>query len=48
MTLEDLKNYHVELVKPLNMSLDKYTIFSAPRPAAGAVLFFILNVLKGK
>ncbi|XP_015674108.1 glutathione hydrolase 5 proenzyme [Protobothrops mucrosquamatus] len=47
LTLEDLKNYHVELVKPLNMSLDKYTIFSAPRPAAGAVLFFILNVLKG-
>ncbi|KAL7983195.1 hypothetical protein Chor_000057 [Crotalus horridus] len=47
LTMEDLKNYHVELVKPLNMSLDKYTIFSAPRPAAGAVLFFILNVLKG-
>ncbi|XP_034294457.1 glutathione hydrolase 5 proenzyme isoform X2 [Pantherophis guttatus] len=47
LTLEDLKNYHVELMKPVNMSLDKYTIFSAPRPAAGAVLFFILNVLKG-
>ncbi|XP_063171794.1 glutathione hydrolase 5 proenzyme isoform X1 [Candoia aspera] len=47
LTLEDLKNYHIELTKPLNMSLDKYTIYSAPRPAAGAVLFFILNVLKG-
>ncbi|XP_013924830.1 PREDICTED: gamma-glutamyltransferase 5 isoform X1 [Thamnophis sirtalis] len=47
LTLEDLKNYRVELMKPVNMSLDKYTIFSAPRPAAGAVLFFILNVLKG-
>ncbi|XP_058014259.1 glutathione hydrolase 5 proenzyme [Ahaetulla prasina] len=47
LTLEDLKNYHVEPMKPVNMSLDKYTIFSAPRPAAGAVLFFILNVLKG-
>ncbi|XP_026572798.1 glutathione hydrolase 5 proenzyme isoform X1 [Pseudonaja textilis] len=47
LTLEDLKNYHIELMKPVNMSLDKYTIFSAPRPAAGSVLFFILNVLKG-
>ncbi|ETE70449.1 Gamma-glutamyltransferase 5, partial [Ophiophagus hannah] len=46
LTLEDLKNYHIELVKPVNMSLDKYTIFSAPRPAAGSVLFFVLNVLK--
>uniref|UniRef100_A0A8C7E6K7 Gamma-glutamyltransferase 5 n=1 Tax=Naja naja TaxID=35670 RepID=A0A8C7E6K7_NAJNA len=47
LTLEDLKNYHIELMKPVNMSLDKYTIFSAPRPAAGSVLFFVLNVLKG-
>ncbi|XP_070618582.1 LOW QUALITY PROTEIN: glutathione hydrolase 5 proenzyme [Erythrolamprus reginae] len=47
LTLEDLKNYDVERMQPVNMSLDKYTIFSAPRPAAGSVLFFILNVLKG-
>ncbi|XP_061458457.1 glutathione hydrolase 5 proenzyme isoform X2 [Rhineura floridana] len=47
LTLEDLKNYHVDVVSPLNVSLGEYTAYSAPRPAAGPVLFFILNVLKG-
>ncbi|XP_054852604.1 glutathione hydrolase 5 proenzyme [Eublepharis macularius] len=47
LTLDDLKNYQVEVVKPLNISLEEYTVYSAPRPAAGPILFFILNILKG-
>ncbi|XP_077165484.1 glutathione hydrolase 5 proenzyme [Paroedura picta] len=47
LTLDDLRNYRVEVVKALNISLGEYTVYSAPRPAAGPILFFILNVLKG-
>ncbi|KAL8180655.1 UNVERIFIED_CONTAM: hypothetical protein K2H54_030498 [Gekko kuhli] len=47
LTLDDLRNYQAKVVKPLNMSLGEYTVYSAPRPAAGPILFFILNILKG-
>ncbi|KAF7239898.1 Glutathione hydrolase 5 proenzyme [Varanus komodoensis] len=47
LTLDDLKNYRIEVVSPVNISLGEYTVYSAPRPAAGPLLFFILNVLKG-
>uniref|UniRef100_A0ACB8FYI4 Uncharacterized protein n=1 Tax=Sphaerodactylus townsendi TaxID=933632 RepID=A0ACB8FYI4_9SAUR len=47
LTLDDLRSYHAEVVNPLNISLGEYTLYSAPSPAAGPILFFILNVLKG-
>nr|XP_056715506.1 glutathione hydrolase 5 proenzyme [Euleptes europaea] len=47
LTLDDLRSYQAEIVKPLNISLGEYTVYSAPSPAAGPILFFILNVLKG-
>ncbi|XP_015272195.1 PREDICTED: gamma-glutamyltransferase 5 [Gekko japonicus] len=47
LTLDDLRDYQAEVVKPLNISLGEYTVYSAPRPAAGPILFFILNTLKG-
>uniref|UniRef100_A0A670JV09 Gamma-glutamyltransferase 5 n=1 Tax=Podarcis muralis TaxID=64176 RepID=A0A670JV09_PODMU len=34
-------------MSPVNISLGEYTVYSAPRPAAGPILLFILNVLKG-
>ncbi|KAJ1093522.1 hypothetical protein NDU88_006622 [Pleurodeles waltl] len=47
MTLDDLKNFQVEIVPALNVSLGKYTLYSPPPPAAGPILSFILNILKG-
>ncbi|XP_060105425.1 glutathione hydrolase 5 proenzyme [Heteronotia binoei] len=47
LTMDDLKDYQAEVVKPLNISLGEYIVYSAPRPAAGPILFFILNMLKG-
>ncbi|XP_030074264.1 glutathione hydrolase 5 proenzyme-like [Microcaecilia unicolor] len=47
LTLDDFRNYRVERVEALNVSLHDYTLYTAPPPAAGAILTFILNVLKG-
>ncbi|XP_034954826.2 glutathione hydrolase 5 proenzyme [Zootoca vivipara] len=47
LSLDDLRDYRVEVVSPVNISLGEYTVYSAPRPAAGPILLFILNVLKG-
>nr|XP_033809967.1 glutathione hydrolase 5 proenzyme isoform X2 [Geotrypetes seraphini] len=47
LTLNDFRNYRVERMEALNVSLNDYTVYSPPPPAAGAVLSFILNVLKG-
>nr|XP_020654832.1 gamma-glutamyltransferase 5 [Pogona vitticeps] len=47
LTLEDLRNYRVEVVAPVVTSLGGYTLYSAPRPAAGPILSFILKVLEG-
>ncbi|XP_053136361.1 glutathione hydrolase 5 proenzyme isoform X2 [Hemicordylus capensis] len=47
LTLEDLKNYRAKVVKPVNISLGEYVMYSAPQPAAGPLILFILNVLKG-
>ncbi|XP_032991866.1 glutathione hydrolase 5 proenzyme isoform X2 [Lacerta agilis] len=47
LSLGDLRDYRVEVVSPVNISLGDYTVYSAPRPAAGPILLFILNVLKG-
>ncbi|XP_069475975.1 glutathione hydrolase 5 proenzyme [Ambystoma mexicanum] len=47
MTLEDLKNFNVEIVPALNVSLGDYTLYTPPPPAGGPILSFILNILKG-
>uniref|UniRef100_A0A670JPT5 Gamma-glutamyltransferase 5 n=1 Tax=Podarcis muralis TaxID=64176 RepID=A0A670JPT5_PODMU len=47
LSLRDLRDYRVEVMSPVNISLGEYTVYSAPRPAAGPILLFILNVLKG-
>ncbi|XP_040205293.1 glutathione hydrolase 5 proenzyme [Rana temporaria] len=47
LTAEDLQNYKVEIVRPLNFSLGSYTLYSPPPPAGGAFISFLLNILKG-
>ncbi|KAM4808087.1 glutathione hydrolase 5 proenzyme [Rhinophrynus dorsalis] len=47
MTLDDFRNYKVQIVKPLNVSLGNYNLYSAPPPSGGALLSFILNILEG-
>ncbi|XP_056386998.1 glutathione hydrolase 5 proenzyme [Hyla sarda] len=47
LTLEDFKNYKVQIVSPLNVALGNYMLYTAPPPAGGAVLSFILNILEG-
>ncbi|XP_068952811.1 glutathione hydrolase 5 proenzyme [Petaurus breviceps papuanus] len=47
LTKEDLASFQAEVVKPLTLSLGDYTLYSPPPPAGGAILSFILNVLKG-
>ncbi|XP_003229527.3 glutathione hydrolase 5 proenzyme isoform X1 [Anolis carolinensis] len=46
LTLEDLRNYNVSVRDAIKSELKEYSIYSAPRPAAGPILFFILNILK--
>ncbi|KAM7145251.1 glutathione hydrolase 5 proenzyme isoform 2-T2 [Macrochelys suwanniensis] len=46
LTLSDLKNFQAKVMTPLNISLSGYTMYSPPPPAGGAVLLFILNILK--
>uniref|UniRef100_A0A8C3TK36 Gamma-glutamyltransferase 5 n=1 Tax=Chelydra serpentina TaxID=8475 RepID=A0A8C3TK36_CHESE len=46
LTLSDLKNFQAKMMTPLNISLSGYTMYSPPPPAGGAVLLFILNILK--
>ncbi|KAM3939707.1 glutathione hydrolase 5 proenzyme [Leptodactylus fuscus] len=47
LSLEDLKNYKVQTVKPIELPLGNYTLYTPPPPAGGAVLGFILNILEG-
>uniref|UniRef100_K7F7U2 Gamma-glutamyltransferase 5 n=1 Tax=Pelodiscus sinensis TaxID=13735 RepID=K7F7U2_PELSI len=46
LTLKDLKDFQAEVSTPLNISLGSYTIYSPPLPSGGAILLFILNILK--
>jgi gamma-glutamyltranspeptidase/glutathione hydrolase/leukotriene-C4 hydrolase len=48
LTVQDLAAFQPEVVEPLEMPLGNYTLYSPPPPAGGAILSFILNVLKGK
>lgn len=50
ITLEDLKEYKANEVKPLEASLPGvkgYKILTSPPPAGGAALINILNILNG-
>lgn len=48
LTLQDLASFQPEVVDALAVPLGDYTLYSPPPPAGGAILSFILNVLKGK
>ncbi|XP_058546949.1 glutathione hydrolase 5 proenzyme isoform X2 [Neofelis nebulosa] len=47
LTLQDLAEFQPEVVDALAVPLENYTLYSPPPPAGGAILSFILNVLKG-
>ncbi|MEE6528345.1 hypothetical protein FKM82_030524, partial [Ascaphus truei] len=47
LSLDDLRNYQVQIVDALNVSLGSHTLYTAPPPAGGALLSFILNILEG-
>ncbi|XP_005396460.1 PREDICTED: gamma-glutamyltransferase 5 isoform X2 [Chinchilla lanigera] len=47
LTLKDLATFQPEVVDALEMPLGNYTLYSPPPPAGGAILSFILNVLRG-
>lgn len=48
LTLQDLASFQPEVVDALAMPLGDYILYSPPPPAGGAILSFILNVLKGE
>ncbi|XP_027779142.1 glutathione hydrolase 5 proenzyme isoform X1 [Marmota flaviventris] len=45
--MQDLVTFQPEVVDALEMPLGNYTLYSPPPPAGGAILSFILNVLRG-
>ncbi|XP_053443032.1 glutathione hydrolase 5 proenzyme isoform X1 [Nycticebus coucang] len=47
LTLQDLAMFQPEVVDALEVPLGNYTLYSPPPPAGGAILGFILNVLRG-
>ncbi|XP_021573763.1 gamma-glutamyltransferase 5 isoform X3 [Carlito syrichta] len=47
LTLQDLEAFQPEVVDALEVALGDYTLYSPPPPAGGAILSFILKVLRG-
>ncbi|KAM5237597.1 glutathione hydrolase 5 proenzyme [Ctenodactylus gundi] len=47
LTLKDLATFQPEVTDALEMPLGNYTLYSPPPPAGGAILSFVLNVLRG-
>ncbi|XP_038431728.1 glutathione hydrolase 5 proenzyme isoform X4 [Canis lupus familiaris] len=47
LTPQDLASFRPEVVEALAMPLGSYTLYSPPPPAGGAILSFVLNVLRG-
>lgn len=47
LTRQDLASFRPEVVDALAVPLGDYTLYSPPPPAGGAILSFVLNVLKG-
>ncbi len=47
ITLDDLKNYHIEEMKPVKGNYRGYTIYSMPPPSSGGVILIeLLNILE--
>ncbi|XP_012516459.1 PREDICTED: gamma-glutamyltransferase 5 isoform X2 [Propithecus coquereli] len=47
LTLRDLAEFQPEVVDALQVPVGDYTLYSPPPPAGGAILGFVLNVLRG-
>nr|XP_051693071.1 glutathione hydrolase 5 proenzyme isoform X1 [Oryctolagus cuniculus] len=47
LTMQDLAAFQPEVVDALQVPLGDFTLYSPPPPAGGAILGFILNVLRG-
>ena len=47
LTLDDLKNYTVEVREPLSLDYQDYRVFTAGPPTSGVVLLSALNILEG-
>nr|XP_012604733.1 gamma-glutamyltransferase 5 isoform X1 [Microcebus murinus] len=47
LTLQDLAEFQPEVVDALQVTLGDYTLYSPPPPAGGALLSFVLRVLRG-
>ena len=47
MTLEDLKQYQVKEVDPLNMTVKGLNLHTLPLPAGGPILIHMLLMAKG-
>ncbi|KAG3278790.1 gamma-glutamyltransferase 5, transcript variant X3 [Ictidomys tridecemlineatus] len=47
LSMQDLVTFQPEVVDALELPLGNYTLYSPPPPAGGAILSFILNVLRG-
>uniref|UniRef100_I3JZG4 Glutathione hydrolase n=1 Tax=Oreochromis niloticus TaxID=8128 RepID=I3JZG4_ORENI len=47
LTLEDLASYEAKVTDAWNISLGEYQMYFPPPPSGGAILSFILNVMKG-
>ncbi|KAL3976164.1 PML-RARA-regulated adapter molecule 1 [Sarotherodon galilaeus] len=47
LTLDDLESYEANVTDAWNISLGEYQMYFPPPPAGGAILSFILNIMKG-
>ncbi|XP_042072018.1 glutathione hydrolase 5 proenzyme isoform X2 [Haplochromis burtoni] len=47
LTLEDLASYQANVTDAWNISLGEYRMYFPPPPLGGAILSFILNIMKG-
>ena len=51
-TITDLENYKAKIKSPLNITMrlknENLVFYSPPPPSSGAVLLYMLNVLKGR
>ncbi|XP_028681250.1 glutathione hydrolase 5 proenzyme-like [Erpetoichthys calabaricus] len=47
LTTEDLKNFKVKVEQPLQLKIGDNKLYVPPPPIAGAILGFILNIMKG-
>ena len=46
MTLEDVKNYQIEVKPPLSITYGDYRLFTTEAPSSGAVMFSILKTME--